>query len=81
MTTVETDLFVIQGCIQTENGSIQMLWAPKKMPPKMKMRKRKLLLSVKISQVNNQLPCVLFKKHVIQLKIEKLIYIITIPYS
>ena len=62
MTTVETDLFVIQGCIQTENGSIQMLWAPKKMPPKMKMRKRKLLLSVKISQVNNELPCVLFKK-------------------
>lgn len=28
----------------------------------MKMRKRKLLLSVKISQVNNELPCVLFKK-------------------
>ena len=52
----------MQGCIQTENGSVRMLWAPKKMPPKMKMRKRKLLLSVKISQVNNELPCVLFKK-------------------
>ena len=52
----------MQGCIQTENGSVHMLWAPKKMPPKKKMRKRKLLLSVKISQVNNEFPCVLFKK-------------------
>ena len=37
----------IQGRIQTENGSVQMLWAPKKMSPKMKKRKRKLLFSDK----------------------------------
>ena len=35
------------GCIQTEYASIQMLWVPKKMSPKMKERKRKLLLSDK----------------------------------
>ena len=35
----------IQGCcIQTENGSIQMLWALKKMPPKMKKGKKKIVV-------------------------------------
>ena len=36
-----------QGGIQTENGTVQTLWAPKKISPKMKKRKRKLLLSDK----------------------------------
>ena len=40
-----------QGRIQTENGSVQTLWAPKNMPLKMKKRTRKI-----------ELPCVLFKR-------------------
>ena len=36
-----------QGRIQTENGSVQTLWEPKKKSQKMKKRKRKLLLSDK----------------------------------
>ena len=31
-----------QGRIRTENGNVHMLWAPKKMSPKLKKRKRKL---------------------------------------
>ena len=30
-----------QGRVQTENGSVQTLWAPKKMSPKIKKRKKK----------------------------------------
>ena len=41
-------VFFVQGRIQTENGSVQTLWAPKKMSPKMKKRKRKLFLSDKL---------------------------------
>ena len=37
----------LQGRIQTGNGSVQELWAPKKMSLKMKKIKAKLLLSDK----------------------------------
>ena len=37
-----------QGRIQTENSRVQTLWVPKIMSPKMKKRKRKLLLSDKL---------------------------------
>ena len=41
---------ILQSHIQIENGSIQMLLAPKKMSPKMKKKKRKLLLPDKFLQ-------------------------------
>ena len=36
-----------QGRIQTESGSVQALWPSKEMSPKMKIKKRKWLLSDK----------------------------------
>ena len=38
------NLLDYQGCIQIENGSIQMLWMPKKISPKRKKEKGKLFL-------------------------------------
>ena len=46
---------------QIRNGSLQTLWAPKKNVSKNEEQEKKLLLS-QISQVNNELPCVLFFK-------------------
>ena len=56
-----------QGCIQTENGSIQT-WAPKKMSPKMKRRKRKLLFSDKYFKSTMSFLVFCSKEHLIELK-------------
>ena len=54
---------LIEGhTIQTENGSPQTLWAPKKMSPKMK-RKRKVCVAVwKTPWEHNELSCILYKR-------------------
>ena len=49
------------GCFQTKSGIIQT-WAPKKMYPKIKRRKRKFLSDICVFQINNEPPCVLFKR-------------------
>ena len=59
---------LIEGhIIQTENGSPQTLWAPKKMSPKMK-RKRKVLLSCKFLEYTMSFLVFCSKEHLIQLK-------------
>ena len=56
-------LTVIVGRIQTENGTIQMLWVPQEMSPKLKNRKIKLLLSDKfLEYIKSELLCVLVKR-------------------
>ena len=60
--------WLIQGQIQTENGSVQTLWAPEKMSPKMKKRKRKLFLSDNFLKKTMSVLVFCSKEHLTQLK-------------
>ena len=51
-----------------ENASVQTLWVPKKMSPKMKKRKRKLLLSDKSLKLTMSFFVFYLKENLIQLK-------------